>query len=56
MRWVKSSTYYVSGPWLIRRYGYGFMLTRNGKQISYHKSITAAKAAAQLNSQESSKE
>lgn len=56
MRWEKIGKDYVSGPWLVRRYGYGFMLLNNAKQVSYHKTVIAAKAAADLNSRESSKQ
>lgn len=56
MRWEKIGKDYVSGPWLIRRYGYGFMLLRNAKQISYHKTVVTAKIAAELNSRKLPKE
>jgi hypothetical protein len=47
MRWEKIGKDYVSGPWLIRRFGYGFVLTNNGKDQSKHPTIAAAKLAAE---------
>lgn len=47
MQWEKIGKDYVSGPWMIRRFGYGFVLTCNGKDVSKHPNIAAAKLAAE---------
>ena len=47
MVWEKIGRDHACGPWLIRRYGYAFMLLRNGREISRHPSIVAAKLAAE---------
>ena len=54
MRWERIGKDYVSGPWLIRRYGLVFLLLRNSKEVSKHSKVTAAKLAAEayLNTRE----
>lgn len=48
MVWEKIGRgYHVCGPWLVKRYGFGvFLLLRNGREVSRHPTMVAAKLAA----------
>ena len=47
MQWEKIGKEWACGPWRIRRYGYIFMLLRNGKEMQRCPTIVAAKLAAE---------